>query len=865
MKKYLPFPTILISFLFLIIISCSKDDTPTEPTNNAPKIQSVSASPSTVKVNETTSLTCVATDEDGDDLTYTWSSEEGTFPNGASGSSVSWKAPSEEDTYKVSLVVSDGKKTDQDEKSIVVEKADSPSLAITPQNLDFSTDQTQLKFSITNGGTGTINYSVSDNKSWITISSTSGSVTSETDEITVTVNRSSLSPGDYSGTITVSSNAGNIDINVTMTIPSNPALAVSPQNLEFGSDKNSLKFNISNSGTGSISYTISDNKSWIGVSSTNGSVSTETDEITVTVNRTNLSAGDYSGTVTVSSNAGNIEIAVTMTVPSNPTLAISPQSLEFGSDKNSLQFNISNSGTGSINYTISDNKSWISISSGNGNVSTETDEITVTVSRTSLSAGDYDGKVIVNSNVGDFEIDVTLTVLSQLGNIEGFVYQINTSITISGVLVEAGGKSYTTGSNGYYKIEDISAGSITAKATKSDYEVYQQTLTIETNGMLQHDIYLTGSILSTNISGNIWDNDTNEPISGVKITIAGQIDYTDATGHYQLMNIPQGTFMINAEKEEYQTFEGEVFLSSNNKIFNIELEYLYSQISGTINDSHSGMPLENVAVRMVGNNIYPWIYTDRNGFFEYSRLTKGSYTFTAFLLPYPQHFEDIQINTNTFILDVDLLDACEGTNEIYYGSKKYNTVRIREQCWFKENLNIGEMITSENTALDNEIVEKYCYDDNESNCDKYGGLYRWHEAMQYYTQENIQGICPNGWHIPSLNDFGELKVNTETVIFFDADGNALKEIGEGSGDGAGTNLTGFSALLGGGLYRGTGGAIYYYYAYLYESSRFWSSTLGSGIYDEKVYTLGLLSDNNNIYFGQLYSFYGSFSVRCIKD
>jgi uncharacterized protein (TIGR02145 family) len=39
--------------------------------------------------------------------------------------------------------------------------------------------------------------------------------------------------------------------------------------------------------------------------------------------------------------------------------------------------------------------------------------------------------------------------------------------------------------------------------------------------------------------------------------------------------------------------------------------------------------------------------------------------------------------------------------------------------------------------------------DNAENCDIYGGLYQWHEMMQYVSTESTQGICPNGWHLPS--------------------------------------------------------------------------------------------------------------------
>ncbi len=91
-------------------------------------------------------------------------------------------------------------------------------------------------------------------------------------------------------------------------------------------------------------------------------------------------------------------------------------------------------------------------------------------------------------------------------------------------------------------------------------------------------------------------------------------------------------------------------------------------------------------------------------------------------------------------------------------NKSYWTVKIGNQCWFAVNLNIGTMINSSTPQTNNDIIEKYCYDNNESDCNIYGGLYQWDELMQYTTIENSKGICPDGWHIPSDNDWKILEM-----------------------------------------------------------------------------------------------------------
>jgi len=104
----------------------------------------------------------------------------------------------------------------------------------------------------------------------------------------------------------------------------------------------------------------------------------------------------------------------------------------------------------------------------------------------------------------------------------------------------------------------------------------------------------------------------------------------------------------------------------------------------------------------------------------------------------------------------------------------YNLVEAGGQCWMKENLNIGSFITGITAQTDNSLFEKYCYNDHETNpnpamtvcadgencggCDTDGGLYKWDEAMDYVETEGVQGICPNGWHIPMDSDWHVLEL-----------------------------------------------------------------------------------------------------------
>ena len=88
--------------------------------NSPPNIASVVATDPSVMPGGSTTVTCTATDADGDTLTYTWSAPDGGSLSG-SGASVTWHAPAAEATYTVEVTVSDGQGgTDDGSTNIVV-------------------------------------------------------------------------------------------------------------------------------------------------------------------------------------------------------------------------------------------------------------------------------------------------------------------------------------------------------------------------------------------------------------------------------------------------------------------------------------------------------------------------------------------------------------------------------------------------------------------------------------------------------------------------------------------------------------------------------------------------------------------------
>ncbi|MBI9039679.1 MAG: hypothetical protein JEY97_16235 [Bacteroidales bacterium] len=228
----------------------------------------------------------------------------------------------------------------------------------------------------------------------------------------------------------------------------------------------------------------------------------------------------------------------------------------------------------------------------------------------------------------------------------------------------------------------------------------------------------------------------------------------------------------------------------------------------------------------------------------------------------------VKMNTsNVLVYPIAFGVPCPGIPAITYEGQVYNTVLIGEQCWLKENLNIGTMINGNEEMTENGVIEKYCYDNNITNCETYGGLYQWNEMMQYTTKQGVQGICPIGWHTPTDEEWkilegtvdsqypvGDPIWNQTGTRGYDA-GEKLKSTTGWYSGGNGTNDFGFTALPGG--HRNSVGN----FNMLTSDDSFWSSSEGS---INNAWGRALHYGYDGIH-RNLNTKAEGFSVRCLQD
>jgi len=314
--------------------------------------------------------------------------------------------------------------------------------------------------------------------------------------------------------------------------------------------------------------------------------------------------------------------------------------------------------------------------------------------------------------------------------------------------------------------------------------------------------------------------------------------------------------------------EGDVLIGGGT----IPVKAMADDEDGTITELRIYVEGDEVATAEASTLVYDWNTAD---------LEVGEYVLSALT----RDDEDKSAAVNIRVI----LDTPGGFNpDLNYGSvsdmegNTYGTIEIGTQVWMAENLKVtqypdGNPITQiSDEAGWNDMtpdVQAYCWYNNQAEySDTSGVLYTWAAAMNGALSSEtipsgVQGVCPDGWHIPSDAEWKILEVflgmseaDADNYDWRGSDeGAQLKERGFSNwaipNTGA-SNSSGFTAVPGG--FRSAKGLFYG----IDQSAAYWTSNEEEGT--DKAWYRTLNFDKEQVY-RQYHDMRIGFSVRCVKD
>ena len=186
---------------------------------------------------------------------------------------------------------------------------------------------------------------------------------------------------------------------------------------------------------------------------------------------------------------------------------------------------------------------------------------------------------------------------------------------------------------------------------------------------------------------------------------------------------------------------------------------------------------------------------------------------------------------------------CDHRDNQIYKWKKFGN-----QIWMTQNLNFGRRISAGSTQAGAcaDSAQKYCRSNDADYCKPYGGLYQWHSAMGFSSsaydgstpvadgmiRTPHRGICPEGWHLPTREEWTVLKQNRPGNSF----GTTLC-----SGYSSGSNFYSISGTC---------------------SARWWTAS-EDGLANSFATGMSSSADTLSVYYGANRAL--GYSVRCVKD
>ena len=225
--------------------------------------------------------------------------------------------------------------------------------------------------------------------------------------------------------------------------------------------------------------------------------------------------------------------------------------------------------------------------------------------------------------------------------------------------------------------------------------------------------------------------------------------------------------------------------------------------------------------------------------------------------------------------------SCPGASTVTdIDGNTYSTVQIGNQCWMREHLRTTHYANGAEIPLgtypSNNVAFRYYPNSNPANVSEYGYVYNWSAVMNGESgsntnPSNVQGICPDGWHVPSKTEWEQLFIYVGSQSEYVCNGNSnniAKALASTTGwhnDGGAcavgnnpslNNATGFNAMPAD-QYDGNWvdfGSTVYFWSATDSSNYLWGISLNY----TRAYVSGGYGDGVN-------DNYHGFSVRCLRD
>ena len=259
---------------------------------------------------------------------------------------------------------------------------------------------------------------------------------------------------------------------------------------------------------------------------------------------------------------------------------------------------------------------------------------------------------LIDVEVQENIVDISLSLLTEVGRIAGYASDAVTGSKLAGVLVQTGAIQSITGEDGYYELYNVAISeNVPVRASLSGYTIYSGLLNVVA-GYNSKDIVLEPNIAI--FSGRITSASDGSLLEGAIVSLNNQVDTTNAAGYYELTNVSvSNNSTLTVVMAGYVTAYELVNVEGGINVLNLQLDDNTSTLNGWVVSSLDGVNLSNATI-YVGSSVTT---TALDGSYNLTGLATGSHLFRCELDNFNTYTTVIELESGANRLDVSLNSA----------------------------------------------------------------------------------------------------------------------------------------------------------------------------------------------------------------
>lgn len=288
-----------------------------------------------------------------------------------------------------------------------------PTFALSSTSVILSNTNEQ-HVTITNLGSDPIDWRVlASTASWLTATPGSGSLEPHGNStLKVQIDRAAVSQGNHSASLQIGAGGYATVLDVTVEQATFAKAALEPSTLAIPLTETSRVVEVVNTGNSSLQWTLA-GPAWAALTPSTGNLAAgRRTQVVVTPQRSELTGGQYVGTLQLTSNGGPATASLTVDVAEATKLRLEPATLDFGTSTSNLSLRVVNDSDQSLDWSAQASGPWITLSSSSGRLPPGLNQLlTVDVTRSGLSQGTNQAAILFTANDGSTSANVMATVV----------------------------------------------------------------------------------------------------------------------------------------------------------------------------------------------------------------------------------------------------------------------------------------------------------------------------------------------------------------------------------------------------------------------------------------------------------------------